>query len=70
MQNAQGMPQIESKNLGLIQDQMHHEALAVKKIQTYASQIAEPQLKQFADDLVQHHRAHFNSLFQYLNTHN
>ncbi len=70
MQNANGTPQIESKNLGLIQDQMYHEALAVKKIQTYSSQISEPQLKQFAGDLAQHHRAHFNSLFQYLNTHN
>lgn len=70
MQNASGMPQIESKNLGLIQDQMYHEALAAKKLQSYATQFSDAQLKQFAQDLSQHHRAHFNSLHQYLSTHN
>lgn len=69
MQN-QAAPQIESKNLSLIQDQMHHESLAAKKYQTYASQMTDPALKQLAKDLSQHHKDHFNDLFQYLQSHN
>ncbi len=64
-----GLPQIESKNLSLIEDQMNHEALACKKLESYASQFQDAQLKQHAAQLCQHHKAHFNSLYQYLNGH-
>lgn len=69
MQNQAQAPQIESKNLSLIEDQMHHESLAAKKFETYATQFTDPQLKQFAQDLTQHHKTHFSNLYQYLQSH-
>jgi rubrerythrin len=70
MQNKMGgLPQIESKNLSLIEDQMNHEALACKKLEAYASQFQDPQLKQHATTLAQHHKSHFSTLLQYLDGH-
>lgn len=67
--NAGGLPQIESKNLSLIEDQMNHEALACKKFEAYAGQFQDPQLRQHAQTLSQHHRSNFDTLNQYLNGH-
>jgi len=64
-----GLPQIESKNLSLVEDQMNHEALACKKIGSYATQFEDPQLKQHAQTLGQRHRSNFEKLNQYLNGH-
>lgn len=66
--NAQ-MPDIDTKNLGIIQDQMHHEALAYKKASVYASYFTDPTLTNIARQSAQHHKQHFDALQSYLNSH-
>jgi len=67
MQNSK--PQIESKNLMILEDQLNHEALAAKKSETYAEYFQDAQLKQTAENIAQHHRDNFNNLLSYLETH-
>ena len=38
-------PDIESKNLTIIEDQLKHEALAAKKSEVYAEYFQDPELK-------------------------
>jgi len=62
-------PQIESKNLMIIEDQASQEMIAAKKIDTFASQITDPQARSMANELSTHHRTHFDNLLNYLNSH-
>ncbi len=64
-----GGPQIEAKNLGIVQDQMYHEALAYKKCCVYSEWFTDQALKDMVNRAAQHHREHFNSLENYLNSH-
>jgi len=68
MNNKQ--PQIESKNLTILEDKLNHEALAVKKSEVYAEYFADPLLKSTAQQIAKHHRQNFNALLNYLETHN
>ncbi len=69
LQQQNGMPQLDSKNLTILEDQMNHEALAAKKSAFMASQFTDPALKGVANTLAQHHRQQFDKLFNYLNSH-
>ena len=66
--NTQG-PGIDTKNLGIIQDQMHHEALAYKKCCICSEWFTDQTLKDIANRTAQHHREHFNALDNYLKSH-
>ena len=66
--NTQG-PGIDSKNLGIIQDQMHHETLAYKKCCICSEWFTDQTLKDIANRAAQHHREHFNALDNYLKSH-
>lgn len=68
-QPQNGTPQLESKNLMILEDQMNHEALAVKKCEMMATTLTDPQLKGIAQAIAQHHRQHFDKLLNYLNSH-
>ena len=67
--NSTTQPEIESKNLTILEDQMKHEALAAKKSQVYAEYFADPQLKSVAQQLAKHHRDNFSNMLSYLETH-
>ena len=70
MQASQNsMPEIESKNLTILEDQMKHEALAVKKSGLYAGYFQDPALKSCAQELAKHHKDNFNGLLNYLDSH-
>ena len=69
MFNNANQPQIESKNLTILEDQMNHEALAYKKCETYAGYFTDPALKSTAQKLAQHHKSNFNNLLSYLDSH-
>ena len=69
MQNSQNMPEIESKNLTLLEDQMKHEALAAKKSALYAGYFQDPSLKSCAQQLAKHHKDNFDGLLNYLDSH-
>ena len=66
--NAQ-TPEIDTKNLGIIQDQMQHEALAYKKCSVYTQYFTDPVLSSLAAQSAQHHKQHFDALQNYLNSH-
>ncbi len=66
---AASAAEIETKNLGIVQDQMHHEALAYKKCQMFSEWFSEQPLKDLSNRAAQHHKAHFNALMNYLNEH-
>lgn len=70
MQNAQNGCCMDAKTLTILQDQMEHEAVACKKYEAYAAQFGDQTLSQHASNLANHHKQHFDSLFQYLNSHN
>ncbi|MGI6168604.1 MAG: hypothetical protein ACOYI4_02665 [Christensenellales bacterium] len=65
----QNQPQIDSKSLTLLQDQMKHVALAFKKSELYSGYLADPNLKDLACSVAQHHKTHFNDMMNYLNSH-
>ncbi|MGI5850122.1 MAG: spore coat protein [Christensenellales bacterium] len=67
--NSSTQPELESKNLTILEDQMKHEALAVKKSELYAGYFQDPALKSCAQQLAKHHRDNFNGLLSYLESH-
>lgn len=66
---ASPSPKIDTKNLDIIKDQMFHEALAYKKCMVYANTLTEQPLKDMANNFAQHHKQHFDTLQNYLNSH-
>ena len=67
--NQNSVPEIESKNLTILEDQMKHEALAVKKSGLYAGYFQDPALKSCAQELAKHHKDNFDRLLNYLDSH-
>jgi len=65
----QNQPQLESKNLSILEDQLNYEALAFKKCDAYAGYFMDPALKSTAQKLAQHHKSNYDSLLNYLNSH-
>ena len=57
---------IGSKDLGILQDEMHSEALIAKKCSVYADYFNDPELKSLARTAAEHHHGHFNALNNYL----
>lgn len=62
-------PQIESKNLTILEDQLNYEALAVKKYRQAAQQCTNPELTTICNDAATKHKDHFDQLLNYLNSH-
>lgn len=67
--NSTTQPEIESKNLTILEDQMKHEALAAKKSEVYTEYFQDAALKSCAQQLAKHHRDNFSNLLSYLETH-
>lgn len=62
-------PQLEQKNLSIIEDQMKYEALAYRKCQQYSNYFNDQQAKNISDQLAQIHKKHYKNLLNYLNSH-
>lgn len=60
---------LDVKDLGILQDELIHEALAYKKWTVYQNSFTDTQLQQIARQTAQHHKQHFDSLQSYLNAH-
>jgi len=69
MQN-QNQGALSSKNLTILEDQMSKEALNFKKMNLYADYCNDQQLKTVCQKAAQMHRKHFDTLYNYLNSHN
>ncbi|MDD3243915.1 MAG: hypothetical protein PHD32_09365 [Eubacteriales bacterium] len=62
-------PSLESKGLSYLEDAMSREALVCKKLQQYAGMLTDTAAQGLATQLASHHQQNFDSLFQYLNSH-
>jgi len=69
MQGQAQQPQLTATNLKVLIDQMNHEAIAKKKCEFFSSLLGDPALKGMTLTLAQHHREHYDKLFNYLNSH-
>ena len=67
--NTEFSTPLDVKDLGILQDELIHEALAYKKWTVYQDTFTDTQLKQIAQRTAQHHKQHFDSLQNYLNSH-
>ena len=60
---------IMSKSLTILEDQLKHEFLAAKKAECYSAQFIDPQLSQLSVRIAGEHRARYDRLLGYLNSH-
>lgn len=68
METAQSVGTISTKDLSILQDEMHSEALMYKKYSVYAGYFNDPQLRNVAQQAAGHHKQHFECLQNYLNS--
>ncbi len=61
------MPNLTSKELSALEDQLKAEQLLVKKYQTVAQLTSDPQIRTKCDQIAQKHQEHFNRLMTHLN---
>lgn len=61
------MPNLTSKELTALEDQLNYEQILVKKYRTYSSQCSDPQLKTKCEQVAARHQDHFNRLMSHLN---
>lgn len=66
---AMNSPQIEQKNLSILEDQLNYEALAVKKYRQAAQLCTNPDFINMCNDASTRHKRHFDQLLSYLNSH-
>ncbi len=67
---SQNAGMITAKNLTILEDQMSKEALNYKKMNLYAEYCNDQQLKSVCQKAAQMHQKHFDTLYNYLNSHN
>lgn len=67
---ASSVGSIGTKDLSIVQDEMHSEALLYKKCTVYSGYFTDPALKNLASTAAEHHRRHFDTLHGYLNASN
>ena len=58
---------LTSKDLTVIEDQLTHIAMGCRVANNYANQFQNPQLKNMAATVAQHHRQQFDALCAFLN---
>ncbi|MBQ3108595.1 MAG: hypothetical protein IJP37_07575 [Clostridia bacterium] len=62
-------PEIDAKDLTILEDQMNAEAMAYRKCTIYSGYFKDPTLSDLAMAAAQHHKQHFSALETYLNSH-
>lgn len=62
-------PQLEDKNLKVINDQLNYESLMNKKCNLYVQYCTDPQLKSLCTEAANTHKQNFMSLKNYLESH-
>lgn len=60
------MPNLTSKELSALEDQLNYEQILVKKYRTFATQCTDPQLKTKCEQVATRHQDHFNRLISHL----
>lgn len=67
MDSANGT--IMTKSLTILEDQLKHEYLAAKKAECYSGQFSDSQLGELSMRIAAEHRARYDRLLGYLNSH-
>lgn len=62
-------PQIDTKNLKTIADQLNYESLMNKKFNLYSEYCTDTQLKSLCNEASRTHKDNFNKLKTYLDSH-
>lgn len=65
----QNIPEIDAKDLTILEDQMNAEAMAYRKCTIYSNYFKDSTLSDLAMAAAQHHKQHFSALENYLNSH-
>ena len=60
---------LSTKNLQALEDQLNHESLLVHKYQHASDTCSDPQLRQLCGNIAVKHQSHFDTLLNYLNSH-
>ncbi|MBC7765891.1 MAG: spore coat protein [Hyphomonadaceae bacterium] len=60
------MPNITSKELSALEDQLNYEQMLVKKYRTFAGQCSDVALQNKCTQIANKHQEHFNKLMNYL----
>jgi hypothetical protein len=68
-QNNTQKPQLDNNNLKVIQDQIAYEALLTKKFNEYSTMCTDQNLKNTCTQASQTHKQNFDSLKNYLDSH-
>ena len=58
---------LTSKDLNVLEDQLTHVAMSCRVANQHANQFQDPQLKNLAAAVAQHHRQQFDALCAFLN---
>ena len=67
--NNQNAAQLSSKNLTILNDQLDSEALLVHKYAHAAQSVNDPAIRTQLYSISQQHRKHYDTLLNYLNSH-
>lgn len=59
-------PELTSKELSMIEDQLSHEQLAIAKLQSYASQTTDSEVHSLCEAGARKHQAHYQTLLKHL----
>lgn len=62
-------PELTSKNLTILNDQLEAEALLVHKFAQAAQSVQDPAIKSQLSSISGQHRKHYDTLLNYLNSH-
>jgi hypothetical protein len=65
----QNIPQVTAKNLTIIEDTLNYEALMVHKFAQAALSVQDSSMQSQLNAASDLHRKHFNTLLNYLNSH-
>lgn len=67
--NTQQPPQLTTKNLMILSDQLGAEALLVHKYSQAAQGVTDPAVQSQLNSAADQHRQHYQTLLSYLNSH-
>ncbi|NLW17058.1 MAG: spore coat protein [Firmicutes bacterium] len=61
-----GRPELTTKELAMIEDQLAHEQLAIAKLRSYALQATDPEVQRLCEASARKHEEHYNTLLKHL----
>ncbi|HBK85024.1 MAG TPA: spore coat protein [Firmicutes bacterium] len=61
-----GSPQLTSKELSMIEDQLAHEQLAIAKLQAYSEQATDAEVQRLCEAGARKHQSHYDTLLKHL----